>query len=137
MHTARDVMTTNVITINGDATIEQAIALLLEFRISGTPVIDDQQRLVGIISEYQLLEAVYTPEIKKQRVQESMTKDVMTVGEDATLSEMANLFILHRIRRIPVVRDDKVVGIVTRGDLLRHTVTADETSEAVPAEAAT
>jgi len=126
---ARDVMSSRVITIRADATIEEAIATLLEHQISGTPVVDDRQRLIGIITEFQLLEAVYTPEIKLRHVRDSMTTDVMTVSEDASLSEIATLFVVHRIRRIPVVRNDKVVGIVTRRDLLQHIMAPQQDSD--------
>ncbi|MBN2473522.1 MAG: CBS domain-containing protein [Pirellulales bacterium] len=126
MDRARCVMSSQVITIHDDATLGEAIATLLKHKISGMPVVDDQQRLIGIISEFQLLEAVYTPAIKRDYVRDAMTEDVMTVAEDASLSEIATLFVLHRIRRIPVVRGDKVVGIVTRRDLLRNVAETEQ-----------
>lgn len=122
MSQAQDVMSRKIVAVSADATVEDAIRSLLEHHVSGAPIVDEQGCLVGIISEFQLLEAVYTPEIKQQRVSDLMTKDVVTVTEDASLSEITNMLLLHRIRRVPVVRDRKVVGIIARRDLLRYVV---------------
>ncbi|MHC4177043.1 MAG: CBS domain-containing protein [Planctomycetota bacterium] len=134
---AQDVMNTNVVVVPGDATVEEAIRSLLKHHVSGAPIVDEQGCIVGIISEFQLLEAIYRPEVKRERVRDVMTKDVITVTEDAALSEIANLLLLHRIRRVPVVRDGKMVGLISRPDLLRCTVepedVQDETSEEVKA----
>jgi CBS domain-containing protein len=120
MYQAKDTMRTRVISVRPEATIEEAIRTLLESNASGAPVIDDAGRLVGIISEYQLLEVFYDPKLKSSPVSEFMTKDVITVDETALLATVANLFIVHRIHRVPVVREGRVVGIVSRRDLLRY-----------------
>jgi len=127
MRRARDVMIADLLAIRADATVEEAIRSLLDHRVSGAPVVDQQGCLVGIVSEFQLLEAIYRPEVKQEQVRDLMTKDVITVSEDAALSEVANLLLLHRIRRVPVVRAGRLVGIVTRRDLLRCTLEADDT----------
>jgi len=119
-------MVTNVVTISGDTIVEDAIAKLLELDISGAPIVDREGHLIGIISEFQLLEAIYSPEVKKSQVSRLMTRDVFTVTEDMLLSEVANLLVLHRIRRTPVVRDRQVVGIISRRDLLRYVLDAGE-----------
>ena len=126
MYQASDVMNRNVMTLHQDTPVGEAIRRLLEHEISGMPVVDDQGRLVGIISEFQLMEAIYTPEVKQHRVGNLMTRDVLTVKENAILSDIANMFILHRIRRIPVIRDGRMVGIVARRDLLRYAMETDE-----------
>jgi len=122
-------MIADLLAIRTDATVEEAIRSLLDHRVSGAPVVDEQGCLVGIISEFQLIEAIYRPEVKQEQVRDLMTKDVITVTEDAALSEVANLLLLHRIRRVPVVRAGQLVGIVTRRDLLRCTLEADDTRE--------
>lgn len=119
---ACDVMSTNVVAISADTTVEEAIRCLLKHQVTGTPVVDDRGTLVGIISELQLLEAIYRPNVKGEQIRDLMTKDVITVTEDAVLSEVANLFLLHRIRRVPVMRAGTMVGIVTRRDLMASTV---------------
>jgi CBS domain-containing protein len=119
MSVARDVMQTNLVTIPVDSTVADAIGVLMEHDISGAPVVDEQGILVGIISELQFLEAVYTPEIMSHRVEGFITRDVLTVTEEATLAEVTNILVLHRIRRVPVTREGRLAGIITRRDLLR------------------
>jgi len=126
MYRASDVMSKNVVTLHQDTPVEDAIRTLLKHQISGMPVVDDEGHLVGIISEFQLMEAIYTPEVKQHRVGKLMTRDVLTVKENAILSDVANMFILHRIRRMPVVRDGTVVGIIARRDLLRYVMETDD-----------
>lgn len=126
MYRAEDVMTKNVVSVDQDGTVEQAIRTLLEHRISGAPVTDGAGNLVGIISEFQLLEVIYEPEMRTAPVSRLMTRDVLTVDEQTTLSDVANLFVVHRIRRVPVMRDGKVVGLISRRDLLRCVLDAGD-----------
>lgn len=127
MYESRDVMTTDILAVSPDMTVKDAINCLVHHRVSGAPVVDAAGRLVGIITEFQLLEAIFTPEVKKHLVGDFMTKDVLTITENTMLSDVAHLFITHRIRRVPVVRDDRVVGIVSRHDLLRYILEANDT----------
>ena len=120
MYQAADVMSKRVITVSSSATVEDAIRTLVDNCISGAPVVDGDGELVGIITEFQLLEVVYDPDVKADRVEELITRDVLTVDESALLSRIAGLMISHRIRRLPVVRGKKVVGIIARRDLLRY-----------------
>lgn len=122
MYQVKDTMRTRVVSVRPDATVEEAIRTLLAHDVSGAPVLDEAGGLLGIISEFQLLEVVYDPNLKVAPVRDFMTKDVITVDETALLATVANLFIMHRIRRVPVVRDGQVVGVVSRRDLLRYIV---------------
>jgi len=129
MYTAKQVMQRNVVSLLPMATVEQAIRLLRELGFSGAPVVDRNGTLVGIISEFALLEIVYEPSIRKAPVSRFMTRDVLTVNEDTALSDIATLFVRHRIRRVPVVRDGRLVGVVSRPDLLSHVLEAGEEVE--------
>jgi CBS domain-containing protein len=106
-------------------TAEEVIKMLLEHRFSGAPVTDEQGCLKGIISEYRLLEVIFTPELKNAPVSKFMTTDVVTVDEETPLTEIASQFVLHRIRRLPVVRDGRLVGTISRRDLLRQIADSD------------
>jgi CBS domain-containing protein len=138
---ARDVMTTKVVTVRPDTRVEQIAALLLERRISGVPVVDAGGRLVGIVTEGDLMRR---PEMGTERhrgwwlrlfgderervaeyarshgtrAEQVMTRNVVTVTEETSLGEIARLLEEHRIKRVPVVRDGKLVGIVSRANLL-------------------
>ena len=132
MYTAKDVLRKDVITIPSDATVGEAIRILLENQISGAPITDREGTLVGVVSEFPLLEVVYSPELKTAPVSQFMTKEVLTVDEGTMLSDIASIFVTHRIRRVPVLRDGRLVGLVSRPDLLRYAMEAgDELTEFV------
>ena len=122
MQKAKDVMTRDVITLSPHTTAMEAIRILLDNRISGAPVVDSSGRLAGVLSEYQLLAVVYDSNILHSPVSELMTKDVISVDEETTLVDLAQSLVSLRIRRIPVINDGKLVGIVSRRDLLRAVV---------------
>jgi CBS domain-containing protein len=130
MYQVKNAMSRDVISIRPEATLGAAIQLLLDNDISGAPVIDAKGRLRGIITQFQLLEVVYDPNRKNASVEECMTRDVLTIDEDAMLGQAANLFIVHRIRRLPVMRGSEVVGIISRKDLLRYSIATGEELDA-------
>jgi len=130
MYQVKDAMTRRVLSIHPQATLEEAIRLLLKHNISGVPVIDDNGRLCGIVTQHQLLEVLYEPTVKHSRVEECMTREVITIDEEALLATATNYFVLHRIRRIPVMRKGKVIGILSRQDLLQYFAETGEEIEA-------
>jgi CBS domain-containing protein len=138
---ARDVMNSRVVSIAPEATIMDAIQLMLENRISGLPVVDHSGALVGIVTEGDFLRRPETGTLRKRsrwleiligpnslandyvrshgrRVEEVMTRTPVTVGEDATLDEVVAIMERKRVKRVPVVRGREVVGIVSRANLL-------------------
>jgi len=116
----RDVMQRDVLCIGEKASIREAMETLVAHHNSGMPVVARRGQLVGIVSEFQLLEAVYLPEVKRRRVCDLMTKDVVTVSESMLLSDLTNMMLMHGIRRLPVVNEGNVVGILARRDVIRY-----------------
>jgi CBS domain-containing protein len=139
---ASDVMTRNIHSVRPDATIAEAVALMLDNRISGLPVIDEAGRLVGILTEGDLLRRSETGTERHRprwleilmgpgrlaeeyvrthgrRIAEVMTRDPVTVTPDTPLKEIVELMERHRIKRVPVLQGDAPVGILSRADLLR------------------
>ena len=139
---ARDVMVRAVVTTSSDTTVEQLARLMINLRISGVPVMDRDGRLVGIVTEGDLLRRVETGTERHRprwsepfssssrlaaayikshakRVADIMTREVFSVEELATLGEIADLLETKHIKRVPVVHDGKIVGIVSRADLLK------------------
>jgi CBS domain-containing protein len=122
MLTAGAIMTTDLVTVRPDSSIEEAIELLLNQSISGLPVIDVDGCLVGVITEFALLAVAYDKRVKNHTVNQYMTREVITVDLNDPISRIADLCIVHRVRRVPVMLDGRVVGLIARRDVLRALV---------------
>ena len=119
MITAREIMTENVVTISPDATLEEAINILLKEEISGLPVTDSDGHLVGIVTEFALLAIVYDEKIRQDSVSKHMTSAVLTIDIDDPINKIADLCIVHRVRRVPVMQNSRIVGLIARRDVLK------------------
>lgn len=157
MH-ASEIMTRKVITVRPTTTVSSVVELMIRHRISGLPVIDDAQRVIGIVSEGDLLHRIEngteqraTPWLQRlflprtnpedfikshgRHVHEIMTPRPVTVDENMPLSRIAQLLDKHHIRRVPVTREERLCGIITRANLLRgfalhpNSAPATETSD--------
>jgi CBS domain-containing protein len=145
---ARDVMISPVITIRKNATVREVARILLEKRISAVPVVDNIGKLVGMITEGDLMrraeagterpyswwvhflagDATVAADYVKShaaRVEDVMTSDVVTATPEMPLHEIASLFEEHRIKRVPIVNEDgNLVGIVSRANLIQVVASA-------------
>lgn len=119
MLTAQDIMTDNVMTIGPNATVQEAIEILLEQRISGLPVVDNNGKLIGIVTEFALLATAYDLSVRQEKVMKHMTTDLITVAPSDPIRKVADLCIMHRVRRVPVVENGRLVGLIARCDVLR------------------
>ncbi|HZZ73253.1 MAG TPA: CBS domain-containing protein [Pirellulales bacterium] len=124
MYTAQDVMTRNVLCVQEHATVAETTRLLLDHKISGAPVVSADGKLVGVISEFPLLELVFNPDLRKQSICDFVTRELITVTEHTLLSDVAGIFLEHRIRRLPVLENGHLVGLISRSDLLRYSLEA-------------
>jgi CBS domain-containing protein len=115
---AKDVMNASVVAVDPDDTIEEVMSRMIRLGISGMPVIDMSRRLLGIITEFDLLELVWNPNTAKNKAYHYMTRNVRTVSEEDELVDVAEQFHALPIRRLLVMRDDQVVGIISRRDLI-------------------
>lgn len=119
MLTAGAIMTPDLVTLGPDSSIEEAIETLLAREISGLPVVDAAGRLVGVITEFALLAVAYDQRVKNHTVAQHMTRDVITVDVNDPLSRVADVCIVHRVRRVPVMKNGRLVGLIARRDVLR------------------
>jgi CBS domain-containing protein len=119
MLTASAVMNEDLVTIRPEASIKEAIELLISKEISGLPVVDGQGRLVGVITEFALLAMVYDQQVQDHPVSRHMTREVITIDVDDPINRIADLCIVHRVRRLPVMRGGKLVGLIARRDVLK------------------
>lgn len=149
---ARDVMTTNVITVSPNESVQEVAELLLRHRISAVPVIDQSGKPIGIVSEGDLLrraevgtdrhrswwlrllvgnEALAAEYVKAHatKVADVMTKKVIAADPKTPLSEVATLLERHSIKRVPIVENGRLVGIVSRANLVQAFATARKRGE--------
>lgn len=116
---AKDVMSKDVITISPDATLSDVIELLIAKEISGMPVVDSEEKIIGIISEKDILNFAFSGNLHNTKVKEAMTKKVTSFPPDADVDSIALAISQHQIRRVPIVEAGKVIGIVSRRDIIR------------------
>ena len=155
---AIDVMTSEVITVGENATVPETARLLAKHGISAVPVVDRDNRVVGMVSEGDLLHRAETGTERRRswwlemvsstdklaseyikshsgKVKDVMTRDVLSVTEDAPVADIAVLLETNRIKRVPVLRDGKLVGIVSRANLVRAlAMTINETVDRAEAD---
>ncbi len=115
-------MDKRVPTVGPDTEILEAIEFLLRHRVTGAPVVDDAGNLVGMLTERDCLELIATGmdgEAPRGRVAEFMTTEVTTISPDMDVYYVAGLFLNYSFRRFPVVEDGRLVGAITRFDILR------------------
>lgn len=117
-------MTRSVVKLRPDMNVLAAAKVLVERRISGAPVVDEAGSLLGIISEHDCLRVIASGAYDgehlhfTQDVSDIMTRECKTATPEADLQTLAGLFVGEHIRRVPVIEDGKLVGIVSRRDIL-------------------
>lgn len=146
---AENIMISDVITVSPEDKIEKIAKILVETGISGLPVVDQENKVVGIITEGDLVyqqKKLNTPlylnfldilvpigqdeflkELKKIaafKVEDLMTKDVITVDRKASISDISTLMVENKINRVPVIdKEQRLIGIITRYDIIKHMYT--------------
>jgi CBS domain-containing protein len=144
-----DIMTVDVVSVAPDTPVDDIAKLMLEKRISGVPVVDAEQRVIGIVSEGDLMRRGETDTVRQRswwlrlfssnaelaneyakahgsRAEHVMSRSLVTVPETASLREVADLLQRHAMKRMPVLRDGKLVGIVSRANLLQALASAGD-----------
>ena len=143
--TVGEIMQTDVITVGPDTTVRELASILADKKISGVPVVDDEHEVVGMVSEADIIvqdaelhfpyyvplldSVIYLQSFNKfedrlrkmfgSKVKEIMSTEVMTIAPDASVRDAATLMADREINRLPVVAEGKLVGIVTRHDIVR------------------
>lgn len=141
--TAKDIMTREVVTIRKGSSIDEALRKMADHSVSGLPVVDVEDKLVGIITESDVLlmgqgmapgepvglNAIFRPHAegleeayrraRAQLVEEAMTRKVLVFSEDSLVVDIARAMMEHAVNRVPILRDREVVGIVSRRDVVK------------------
>jgi CBS domain-containing protein len=119
MITIKSIMTTDVVSVKENIPIYEALDLLSKKRISGLPVVNDQDHIVGILSEKDVLRILIDKKLGvKKTVRDYMTREVICYTEEDSAIDLCSFFIRSNIRRVPIVREGKLVGIVSRRDIV-------------------
>lgn len=117
-----DYMSTKLITFTPDMDVHRAIKLLLKERISGAPVLDDRGGLVGMLTKKDCLTIAFSASYHQEwggNVADFMSRDMESIEAGAYIVEVAERFLNTRLHRFPVMRDDRLVGVISRHDVLR------------------
>ncbi len=114
----RDVMKKEIIVAKINDRIQQISKILTEKKISNIPVINEKNELVGIVSEQDIIRVMDSENFMNMTAKDIMTKDVLSVEENDSLEYVSKIFTERPFRRLPVIRAKKVVGVVTREDII-------------------
>lgn len=126
----KDVMTKDVICIKKDTPVVEALKLMVNNNVTGIPVVEEDRTLVGILSEQDVLRLFHTFNEEKDRtVSEFMTQPAIHFGQDERLIDVCYCLRDNSIRRVPVTSDGKVVGVISRSDIIKCILHLCEESE--------
>lgn len=115
----KSIMTVGVITVKADTPIYEALYLLAKNKISGIPVVDDEQQVIGVLTEKDVLKILFDKKFDvKSTVDDYMSREVICFSEEDSAIDVCKFFIRSNIRRVPIVKDNKLVGIVSRADII-------------------
>jgi len=135
----KEIMTKDVVTVSPDASLKETGKIFMEKRISGAPVVDNNGNIVGVVTLTDLLRVLdqiykwkelegrteglklsqmYEEEKSKLKVKDIMTKNVLTVNEQETIDDLMKLMLAKRVHTIPVTKEDKLLGVIGKRDLV-------------------
>lgn len=117
---ARDIMTKSAVTVKRNASVQKICDILTKHKVSGVPVIDEDDRIIGFVSERDIIHAVNKKDFLRTTADKLMTRKVFSVREDMAAEEVSRMFTEKPIRYLPVIKNDKVVGIISRKDIINR-----------------
>jgi CBS domain-containing protein len=121
--TARDIMSTDLLTVEANSSLEDVVKLIVSERVTGVPVVDSEGRMVGVCSDYDIIRQFSKAKRKERdvfRKKIDYSKKVETVTTETLLSEIAEKFVTMKYRRLPVLdQEGRLVGIITRRDMMK------------------
>jgi CBS domain-containing protein len=123
---AKDIMTKEVVIVWPETSVKETLELILANEVSGIPVVERDMTLVGIVTEKDLLRLCFEPKsIRNKTVKEFMTQPVVFFDENENFEEICRCLNSMHFRRVPVTKNDKLVGIVSRPDVIRYILSVE------------
>ncbi|MFA5260306.1 MAG: CBS domain-containing protein [Candidatus Omnitrophota bacterium] len=120
MFKAREIMIKDVIVVHQTTPLLEAMQILVEKKISGLPVVDKEEKLIGVITEKDLLRLLVSDVITSQEVVgDYMSLDVQCFSPQDNVIEICEFFIKTNVRRVPIVENGRVIGVISRRDIIR------------------
>ncbi len=120
MFKVRDLMSRDVVTVQPSTPVYEAMRILVENNVTGLPVVDGEGKLQGIVSEKDMLKLLYEEHVENEPVEKFMTRNVVAYEEADTLIDVCECLIANNFRRVPILKDGKLVGIISRSDIIRY-----------------
>ncbi len=119
MFAIKTIMTTEVVSLHSGTPIYEALDLLTRHQVSGIPVLNDNDNVIGVLSEKDVLRILVDDHLDvKKTVDDYMSRNVICFKEEDSAIDVCKFFIHSNIRRVPIVRDSKLVGVVSRADII-------------------
>ena len=119
MTVAKDVMISDIITVTKKTKLGQVIRLLVQNRITGLPVIDEDNQLIGMVTEKDVLEVLYSGKIKGKTVENIMSTEIVAFNENDDLMSIIKCLFDNNFRRVPITYGGILKGIITRRDIIK------------------
>lgn len=120
MHETKDIMSTDVVCVRPDTPVTRVVELLIENDITGLPVVEPSGQLVGIVTEKDLIGVLCGQDAPGGTARDYMTDDVISFDEDDDIIAICECLIHNHLRRVPILADGKLVGIISRRDLIKY-----------------
>jgi CBS domain-containing protein len=117
---AKDVMKSGLLTVSPSTLVYEAMEILATKNVTGLPVVDDYMNLLGIVSEKDILKLLYDPNAKPGLVKDYMTTDVVGFDRNTSLFEICHCLVNNNFRRVPILDNGKLVGIISRTDIMTY-----------------
>lgn len=120
MHEITAIMSTDVVSVNQNSPVAKAVELLVENDITGVPVVDDADHLVGLITEKDVMGLLSDQEMASHKVKDYMTEEVVSFDENEDLIAVCECLVNNPFRRVPILSGNKLAGIISRRDLIKY-----------------
>ncbi len=117
---AKDIMSKDVITTGPEITLDKVIKKLVKNKISGMPVIDENGKIIGVISEKDILNFAFCGYLRSTKVKEAMSKDIIYFEPETRIEIIALSISKNHFCRVPIIEEGKVVGIISRRDIIKN-----------------